>query len=56
MAYAVLALVEGNDPELAAMRARKYERAWSVRHAPLYSNVDVTQDGRLFFTSDRNDI
>lgn len=49
MGYAVLALVEGTDPYAAVTKARKYEKAWSIRHPPLYDNVDLDETYRVVF-------
>lgn len=55
MSAAVVALVEGKDPECAVLAARKYERAWQLRHTPFYNNVDVAEDGRIVFVASRDD-
>lgn len=46
MAEAVLALVEGRDPEAAVAAARRRERNWGFRTGPLYDNVDIREDTR----------
>ncbi len=55
MAEAVLALVEGRDPNAAAAAAWAYQRSWNFSTGPLYDNVDVRDDTREVVVTKRHD-
>lgn len=55
MAEVVLALVEGRDPNEAAVATWRRERGWSIV-GPLYPNTDIREhDRKVVFKSARDD-